>query len=79
MAPKKKMVTIHKKGKKPLKFEKGGLHKSTHTPMGQKIPASKMEAAEQGKYGPKAQRQARFAENVLKKGRKTATKHRKKK
>lgn len=79
MATKKKIVTIHKKGKKPIKFRSGGLHESLHVPKGQKIPASKMRAALAGKYGPKAKKQAQFAKNVLAKGRKTAMAHRKRK
>lgn len=58
--------TIHAAGKKPISFTKGGLHRSTHTPMGQKISASKMNAALSGKYGKKAKKQALFAKNVLK-------------
>ena len=58
-------VVIHKKGQKPLKFHKGGLHESTGTPMGEKIPASKRAAALAGKYGKKAEKQAQFAKNVL--------------
>ncbi|PWT75775.1 MAG: hypothetical protein C5B59_07945 [Bacteroidetes bacterium] len=60
-----KIKTIHKAGKKPIHFHPGGLHESTHTPMGQKIPASKRAAALAGKYGPKAKAQALFAKNVL--------------
>lgn len=62
-----KMKVIHskKKGQKALKFHPGGLHKSTHTPAGEKIPASKRAAALHGAYGPKAEKQARFAANVL--------------
>ena len=54
-----------KKNRKPLKFTPGGLHKSTNTPMGQTIPASKMMAAEKGKLGKKAKKQALFKKNVL--------------
>jgi len=57
--------TIKSPGKKPISFEKGGLHKSTGTPAGQKIPAAKMQAALSGELGPKAAAQARFAQNVL--------------
>ena len=53
----------------PLRFKRGGLHRSTGTPRGQKIPASKHRAAARGTYGKKAQRQERFYENVLRKGR----------
>lgn len=68
----KKTVTMREPGKKPISFQKGGLHRSVGVPQGQKIPASKMQAAEHGEYGPKAQKQAEFALNVLRKGRKTA-------
>lgn len=56
-----------KDGKKAITFKKGGLHESTHTPKGEKIPAKKMVAAEEGKDGPKAKKQANFAKNVLEK------------
>ena len=59
------LVRMHKKGKKDITFHEGGLHQSTHTPAGQKIPASKVEAAAEGKYGPKAKKQAQFYLNVL--------------
>lgn len=67
------------KGQKAVSFQKGGLHRSVGVPEGQKIPASKMAAAKAGKYGAKAQKQADFAEGMLKAGRKTAAKNRKKK
>ena len=54
-----------KDGKKAITFKKGGLHESTGTPKGEKIPAKKMAAAEAGKDGPKAEKQANFAKNVL--------------
>lgn len=54
-----------KEGHKAIKFRKGGLHESTNTPMGEKIPAAKREAALHGKYGAKAEKQALFAKNVL--------------
>lgn len=54
-----------KKGQKPITFTSGGLHKSTGTPIGKKIPASKMSAALSGRLGPKAKRQAIFKKNVL--------------
>lgn len=57
--------TVKSPGKKPITFEKGGLHQSTGTPADQKIPAAKMDAALSGKLGPKAAAQARFAKNVL--------------
>jgi hypothetical protein len=52
-------------GQKPITFKSGGLHASTKTPAGQPIPAAKMQAALDGKLGPKAQKQANFAKNVL--------------
>lgn len=61
-----------KKGQKPLAFKKGGLHAQLGVPQGEKIPASKMQAASSGKYGKLAQKRARFAKNVLASGRKTA-------
>ena len=60
-----KVKVIHKEGKKPISFHPGGLHESTHTPAGQKIPASKRAAALRGDYGAKAKKQANFARNVL--------------
>lgn len=58
-------LKVKKQGQKPITFEKGGLHKSTETPMGQKIPTEKREAALAGEFGEKAQKQAQFAKNVL--------------
>lgn len=72
-----KKVTIHKKGKKPVTFAKGGLHRSVGVPQGQKIPASKMAAAKAGRYGPKAKKQANFATGMLAAGRRTAAKKKK--
>jgi hypothetical protein len=57
--------TVKSPGKAPIAFQPGGLHKSTGTPAGQKIPAAKMDAALSGKLGPKAKQQANFARNVL--------------
>ena len=59
-------VAATKKGQKPLHFAKGGLHRSTGTPAGETIPASKKKAALSGKYGAKAKKEAEFAKNVLK-------------
>ena len=75
-AARKKTQKISSPGKKPIAFEKGGLHSSLGVPQGQKIPAKKVAAAAKGAYGPKAQKQAQFAQNVLKTGRKTAAKNR---
>ena len=66
MKLKVKTIEPKKEGQKPLKFKVGGLHKSTHTPMGEKIPASKKAAALAGNYGKLAEKQALFAKNVLK-------------
>jgi len=64
--------TIRAPGKKPIQFQKGGLHQSLGVPQGQPIPAAKMQQALSGKAGPRAAAQARFAKNVLGQGRKTA-------
>lgn len=83
MAKKKigSIVTIksQKSGKRPIHFKKGTLHAQLHVPQGEKIPASKVRAALHGRYGAKAEKQARFAKEVLSKGRKTAAAHRRKK
>lgn len=69
MANKVKMgskVTLKARpGQKKISFKAGGLHQSTGTAAGKKIPASKKAAALAGKYGAKAKKQARFAKNVL--------------
>lgn len=61
----KKMKIIKKKGKPEIKFHPGGLHESTNTPQGEKIPSSKVSEALAGDYGEKAKKQALFAKNVL--------------
>ena len=53
-------------GQKPISFTPGGLHNTTSTPAGQKIPSGKMAAALAGKFGAKGKAQALFAKNVLK-------------
>jgi hypothetical protein len=63
-------------GKKPVTFQKGGLHSSLGVPQGQKIPVTKVAAAQAGKFGPKAKRQANFAMGMLKAGRQTAARNR---
>jgi hypothetical protein len=70
----KKTVTMRAKGKKPVTFRKGGLHRSLGVPEGSKIPASKMAAAKAGNYGPLAKKQANMATGMLAKGRRTAAK-----
>lgn len=64
------------KGQKSVSFEQGGLHRSTNTPEGETIPASKLAAAKRGDYGAKAVKQATMASGMLRKGRRTAAKHR---
>ena len=76
----KKTTTIKGgKGKAPVTFEQGGLHKSLGVPQGETIPAAKMAAAAAGDYGPKAKAQAALAQGMLAAGRKTAAKNRSKK
>lgn len=66
---------IKEKGKKPMSFKKGGLHSQLGVSQGEKIPASKKEAALSGKYGPLAKKRAVFAfKGALAAGRKTARK-----
>lgn len=60
-----KITLKAKPGQKKVSFTKGGLHASTGTPQGQKIPVNKMKAAASGKLGTKARKQAMFAKNVL--------------
>lgn len=57
--PKKKF--IQKAIKKP-----GQLHRDLGVPQGKKIPASKLRAAAQGKYGKKVAQRARFAQMLKK-------------
>ncbi len=78
MAASKKTQKISSPGKDPITFKKGGLHESLGVPKDQPIPAKKMNAAARGDYGPKAQKQANFAKNVLATGRQTAAKNAKK-
>jgi hypothetical protein len=78
MAAKKNQQTISAPGKKPVTFEKGGLHRSLGVPEGQNIPPAKMAAAKAGKFGPKARQQANLATGMLAAGRKTAARNRKK-
>jgi hypothetical protein len=74
----KKTTTIKgAPGKKPVTFQKGGLHQSLGVPAGQTIPAAKMAAAKRGDYGAKAKAQASMATGMLAAGRKTAAKNRK--
>jgi hypothetical protein len=75
----RKKTTISSPGKPPVSFTPGGLHTSTGTPPGQKIPAAKLAAAAAGKFGPKAVKQAALAKGMLAAGRKTAASNRKSK
>lgn len=59
------MKVLRAKGKKPISFRPGGLHKSLGVPQGKPIPKGKMAGALAGTYGAKAKRQAQFAKNVL--------------
>lgn len=43
---------------------KGGLHRATGTPQGEKIPASKMRKAASGGFGAKAQKEANLAKTL---------------
>lgn len=68
-------ITIKKKGKRPLKFRKGALHRALGVPEGEKIPRAKIDAALAGKYGSKVKKMAVFAfKGALKKGRQTVHK-----
>jgi hypothetical protein len=69
-------VTIRKKGKRPITFKEGGLHRTVGVPMGEKIPASKVAAAAAGRYGRKGVKQAALAKGALAKGRRTAARRR---
>ncbi len=66
-------VMIKKKGKKPLVFKKGALHRQLGVPQGEPIPKYKVEAALGGEYGPLAKKRAVFAyKGALAAGRKKA-------
>lgn len=53
------------KGQKPITFNKGGMHRTTHTPAGKPISPTKMHEAMSGQMGPLAKKQAMFKKNVL--------------
>jgi hypothetical protein len=64
---------LRAKGKKPIAFQKGALHKALHVPMNKPIPPGKKRDALAGKYGEKARKQANMAFcGALAKGRQTA-------
>jgi len=66
---------IKAKGKEPLKFKEGALHKQLGVPAGEPIPANKRREALEGKFGPLAKKRAVFAyKGALAAGRKTAGK-----
>lgn len=70
-----KIVTIRKRGQKPIKFKGGALHQQLGVPEGEPIPEAKKNDALAGKYGPLAKKRANFAfRGALKKGRRTAAK-----
>lgn len=62
----KETIKPSEPGQKPITFQKGGLHQTTNTPVGEKIPGFKIAGALAGKYGPKGKQQALFMKNVLK-------------
>lgn len=69
-----KKVTIKSPGKKAMTFNKGALHRQLGVKEGDKIPASKKQAALRGDYGPLAKKRAEFAfKGALAAGRKTAS------
>lgn len=65
----KKKIILKKTepGQKTIKYHPGGLHETTHTPKGEKIPESKVSAALHGEYGKKGKEQALMMKNVFKK------------
>ena len=74
-----KTVTIKKKGKKPLKFKKGALHRQLGIAEGRPIPEGVKRAALAGRYDPKAKKRAMFAfRGALAAGRKTVRRKRRK-
>jgi hypothetical protein len=62
----KETISPNAPGQKPISFTPGGLHATTNTAAGDKIPKSKIASALAGKYGPKGKQQALFMKNVLK-------------
>jgi hypothetical protein len=63
---KERTIEPKEKSQKKISFREGGLHDSTGTPTGKKIPAKKHEEAREGKLGKKVKKQEMFYENVLK-------------
>lgn len=60
-----KTIEPKKEGQKPITYHPGGLHSSTGTPQGKKIPQAKFERALAGGFGPKARKQALMAKNIF--------------
>ncbi len=60
-----KVKVLSKKDKPDIKFKPGKLHEQLGVPQGDKIPASKMQAALSGAKGELAKKRANFAKNVL--------------
>ena len=76
MPRKKKTLTLKARGKKPVTFRKGALHRALGVPEGKPIPPGKKKAALEGRYGPRVKKMAVAAfKGILKKGRQTASKN----
>ncbi len=60
-----KTIEPKKEGQHKITYHPGGLHESTNTKKGEKIPASKFARALAGGFGAKARKQALFAQNVF--------------
>lgn len=72
----KMKVRMAEKGKKPIVFNKGALHRALKVPAGTNIPAGKKRDALAGKYGARVKRMAVMAfKGALAKGRETAVKN----
>lgn len=72
---KKRTFTLKKKGKKPVTFRKGALHRALGVPEDKPIPPGKKADALAGKYGPEVKKMAVNAfRGILAAGRKTAAK-----
>lgn len=72
-----KTVTMRKKGRKPITFTPGSLHRATDTPPNENIPEDKKRKALAGGYGEAARKKANLGfRGALAKGRKTAARNR---
>lgn len=68
-----KTVTISAKGKEPMRFKGGALHRQLGVPEGEPIPEGKKREALSGAAGPLAKKRAAFAfKGALAAGRRTA-------